>query len=442
VKKKKMKSEKTKAMALAICVVFLVTMSGVISAQPQIWLVDESNPNVIPSEIEQTEFKAVYEGIMDIGISEYGELIDPAGTGLEYPEGVEHLAIGGWWDGYTVVYRTASGDNIKYAVYSERSGIVPVSYNEIENTAEKVIVEVTTKTDDNNVKIVQTFTMFKDKKWVTVDIEIINTGEEALTDVIFKRFAEFDADSDCTDDYVDYDITRNLGFCWDVHYVGLASIEIPVAKHFSLDIVGSAWREFSTRETTDQDPLTLPAGPGEQWVLQAWELGDIAPGESKRLLLAYAAGDSETDLKSQIDEALGVLQPKVTVSTDKFKYCPCDNMTVTIDIFNPTDDPVIFKWYLGVPTFGYWRQIYRGTLPASFNKTFEVPFHIGEWGKTPFSAVWYVDLQDPETGQELDADCACWSYCPKCGNTTAMSTSMPSLEDIATEIGDEIESVA
>ena len=153
--------------------------------------------------------------------------------------------------------------------------------------------------------------------------------------------------------------------------------------------------------------------------------------------------DEEKLLLSNIVEwLLAEEKPSVSISTDKFKYCPCDNMTVTIDISNPTDDPVIFKWYLGIPTFGYWRQIYRVTLPASFNKTFEVPFHIGEWGKTPFSAVWYVDLQDPETGQELDADCACWSYCPKCGNTTAMSTSMPPLEDIATEIGDEIEGVA
>ena len=132
-------------------------------------------------------------------------------------------------------------------------------------------------------------------------------------------------------------------------------------------------------------------------------------------------------------------RPEITVKTDKFKYCYCNTMNITIDISNPTSYPVTFKWYLGIPTFESWTQIYRGTLPAGFEDTFEVSLHIDEWGETPFSAVWYVDLQDPETGQELAADCACWSYCPTCGETTAMSTSMTPLEDIATEIGEEIE---
>ena len=186
--------------------------------------------------------------------------------------------------------------------------------------------------------------------------------------------------------------------------------------------------DFGTASWEDQwpaDPATYPCGlaydpvSGYLWV-SCWDTDNI---------YIFDVGAEE-------------LTPTICIETDKFKYCPCDNMTVTIDISNPTDDPVIFKWYLGVPTFGYWRQIYRVTLPASFNKTFEVPFHIGEWGETPFSVVWYVDLQDPETGQELDADCACWSYCPTCGKTTAMSTSMPPLEDIATEIRDGIEGVA
>ena len=140
-----------------------------------------------------------------------------------------------------------------------------------------------------------------------------------------------------------------------------------------------------------------------------------------------------------------VEEPKVSIETDKFKYCPGDTMLINIDISNPTSNPVTFKWYLGVPTFGYWGQRYTGTLPAGFEDTFEVPFHIDEWGATPFSAVWYVDLQDPETGQELTADCACWSYCPTCGKTAAMSASiptMPPIEDITKELREKIEGIA
>ena len=138
----------------------------------------------------------------------------------------------------------------------------------------------------------------------------------------------------------------------------------------------------------------------------------------------------------------GVAQPTISVETDKFKYCPYNTMNITIDISNPTKSPVTFKWYLGAPTFDLWIPMYIGTLPAGFEDTLEVSLHIDEWGETPFSAVWYVDLQDPETGQELAADCACWSYCPTCGETTAMSTSMPPLEDIAAEIGEEVKGIA
>ena len=54
--------------------------------------------------------------------------------------------------------------------------------------------------------------------------------------------------------------------------------------------------------------------------------------------------DEEKLLLSNIVEWLiAEEKPSVSISTDKFKYCPCDNMTVTMDISNPTDDPVIFK---------------------------------------------------------------------------------------------------
>jgi len=122
--------------------------------------------------------------------------------------------------------------------------------------------------------------------------------------------------------------------------------------------------------------------------------------------------------------------PKIAIKTDKFKYHPGDKMHITIGISNPTKQPVTFKWFLGVPTFGFWMSMYKGEFPPGFEHTFEVPFPIEAWEKEPFSAVWYVDLQDPETGQELVADCACWSYCPL--ETHAMPT-MSSLNDIRIE---------
>ena len=144
--------------------------------------------------------------------------------------------------------------------------------------------------------------------------------------------------------------------------------------------------------------------------------GDYMAASNAILIVEYGAG------------------PTVSISTDKFKYCYCNTMLITIDISNPTKSPVTFKWYLGIPTFGSWTQMYKGTLPAGYEDTHEVELLVGEWGETPFSAVWYVDLQEPETGQELVADCACWSYCPTCGEEAIV---MP--VDIAEEIKKTIE---
>jgi hypothetical protein len=133
--------------------------------------------------------------------------------------------------------------------------------------------------------------------------------------------------------------------------------------------------------------------------------------------------------------------PVVSIGTDKFKYCHGDTMLITVGISNPTSDSVAFKGYLGIPTSDIWLPVTSVPIPAGFEDTIEVTLHVGERSETPFSAVWYVDLQDPETGQELAADCACWSYCPTYGEEAAtIPMSVPTLlEDIANETGEEIE---
>ena len=142
------------------------------------------------------------------------------------------------------------------------------------------------------------------------------------------------------------------------------------------------------------------------------------------------------------------VEPSVSIETDKFKYWPDDTMTITIDISNPTDSPVTFNWYLGVPQFEYWTQYYEGTVPAGYEDTIEVPLPVGNWGSTSFVIVWYVDLQVPETGEILAADetlCLYWPYWAQISETVAMpAVSMPTQlpMDIAAEIGEEIEGIA
>jgi len=124
-------------------------------------------------------------------------------------------------------------------------------------------------------------------------------------------------------------------------------------------------------------------------------------------------------------------KPTISISTDKFKYCPCETMLITVDISNPTDSPVIFKWFVGAPTLKFWKQVDKKELPAGYEGTIEIKLHVGEWSKTPFGIVWYVDLQDPETDQVLAADSTCCAYC-----TCKEAISVPTpFEDITVEIG-------
>jgi len=138
--------------------------------------------------------------------------------------------------------------------------------------------------------------------------------------------------------------------------------------------------------------------------------------------------------------ALDTLIPRITVETDKFKYCPCDTMNITIDISNPMSEAVIFKWFLWIPQLDYSTMIYKKILPAGYEDTIEVPLHVEKWGEKPFSLVWYVDLQDAKTGHVLAADTTVCAYCPTCGRKAiTVPVLMPS--DIATEIREETEGI-
>jgi len=130
-------------------------------------------------------------------------------------------------------------------------------------------------------------------------------------------------------------------------------------------------------------------------------------------------------------------EPEVSISTDKFKYCPCETMLITIDISNPTDSPVIYKLFVGAPTKKVWKPIDKKELPAGYEDTMEIKLHVGEWGATPFGIVWYADLEDSKTGQVLAANSTCCAYC------TCEKAIPPMLEeDIAAEIGEELEGIA
>jgi len=108
--------------------------------------------------------------------------------------------------------------------------------------------------------------------------------------------------------------------------------------------------------------------------------------------------------------------PVVSISTDKKEYSPGDTIITTIGFENPSDSSVdtIFVWYLGFPDYKLWYPVYytNTTLPPNFNKSFDIPIPVDEWGNSSFNATWDVALLDPVTHDVISYDKTEWSYVP------------------------------
>ncbi|MCZ7357701.1 MAG: hypothetical protein O8C66_00965 [Candidatus Methanoperedens sp.] len=109
----------------------------------------------------------------------------------------------------------------------------------------------------------------------------------------------------------------------------------------------------------------------------------------------------------------GQLPPYVvSINTDKSSYSTGDTMMVTLNITNPTTNPVAFEWYIGVPQSNKWVTKAKASLPAGYNKTHTIPIPVGNWGSSPFALVHYVQLLDPATKDILAQDAAVIAYSP------------------------------
>ena len=106
-----------------------------------------------------------------------------------------------------------------------------------------------------------------------------------------------------------------------------------------------------------------------------------------------------------------VQKPTVSITTDKFSYKTGDTMTITIDIYNPTENIVTFEWYWGVPQSDIWLLVTSVPIPAGYNDAINISFSIPNRGSTPSGSVFYVQLLDG-SGEVLEADVAWWAYSP------------------------------
>ena len=242
-----------------------------------------------PSPQAQGEYQGAH---IRFGLTAYGEVLP-----FQSPVGNEHLAVGSYLSGYTVAYMVGGQDRLAYASYDSRVNLVPVSYQELENTPTRVVVLVVARTEDAALRIQRRITFQRNEKFVRVETTLENPGAAPLTNVVLKEYADWDVDADYEDDSWDYDRDRNMVVAWDQQYVAIAAAETPTL----MDLYG--WNDYYTRPTF----VDFPSGPVHTFdglELLHFELGDLAGAQTRTVLTAFGTGSTLAELQSVMDRAV------------------------------------------------------------------------------------------------------------------------------------------
>ncbi|GEM_PF-7022640 len=262
----------------------------------------------------------VYTGTqMQMGISDFGEIMP-----FQSPLGAEHLQVGSYVSGYTMAYFDGGLDHVHYAVFANNSNtLTAVSYQEIENTASRTIVEVVLRTTDNKIELRRKFYFDKSGQAVAVSAKVKNISGATLTNVVLKEDADWDVDGDYLDDNWNYDSTHNMIYADDSNYVSIAG-------EFAPDFATShGWGQYSQRLTTDnRSPATLFDG----FEILHYELGSLGDGEEKELQVVYAAGNSLAALQSSVEIGFRQLANWLAAAPDAGSVPPGGNMHVQVKI--------------------------------------------------------------------------------------------------------------
>ncbi len=398
--KTKSKNLKRKAMALAICTVFLVAMTGAISLGIA---KDVGTTNTNQGGAAEIAELATSTELRGRNVLLYANYIDSPNE----KDNTKNIMTGA---GATVTETTTtSATTLKSQLVGKDVFVVPELYDDSWPTPAQIATLTTTFSGFSPV-----LDDFLDAGGIVIVCEgdmSCAAGETVVNALGFTT------------------ITRQDELI-SVVPLNIVDPTDPLMQGITTLSTGNGWMSFTTRDTG----LKIVADYNKKAVIARTKTRHF-----KIIGFDYFAynNDMAQVLINAVNQEV-VEAPSITIETDKFEYCPCNTMVITININNPTKNPVTFKWYLGAPTLGYWAKMYSMSIPAGYKKTFTVEMHVEKWSETPFSAVWYVDLQDPETGKELAADCACWSYaypyCPKCESETTPT----SLQEIAIGIEEQI----
>jgi len=191
---------------------------------------------------------------------------------------------------------------------------------------------------------------------------------------------------------------------------------------FNIKNIGSGTLEWSVKK--DQEWIGVSPNEGEtktetDHVAVKVDTYKMTPSETYigNITVISTIGGTET---GTIHLRTCGTEPEVSISTDKFKYCPDDTMRISVNITNPRVSDLLFEWYgvkvereEGAPQFSLWMPIDNRTI--SGDKTIEEDVPIVDEGSEPFDIILYARLVDPGTGQVLAADSTCCVYSPTCG---------------------------
>jgi len=291
---------------------------------------------------DQFQPPAIFTGDhLKIGVTEFGELGEE-GVGFQYPIGdsYESLAVGWWGDGYLIAY-----DGEIYTHYPSGPNVgtlTLVSETTITNTPDIAEHEVVVMTGDGKLKLTFLFHFQKHTKFIIVKATITNISDEILNDVYYKRVTDWDVWSPLgwwdAMNWWGWDGNYDLGVAFitpaetgaEYAYMGTAGYPSPTGYDLyawdDLDIRGFGW----WRDTT---PITSPAWEDGCLALH-WSLGSLSPGGSKDVYSIYATGDTLSELRGNVDDALVKITPDIWVEPTSLDVTlppdTSENYTLTI----------------------------------------------------------------------------------------------------------------
>lgn len=241
------------------------------------------------------------------GVSDCGQLMgqpNEAGIANKEPEGIyEHLAIGVLEEGYTIAYKVGGADNVKYDVYQSSSGIICDGSHICRDDNAEFVKETESHTDDDLIKIRQTFIIPKNATRVIIRMEFTNCSRKSidLEDVLIKRYADIDVDTGGTAGWAAFqahwDKTRYAVFTYNTdgeapegkrgHVVNMVAMpsDLPLDGTF-VGRLGQQQYAFRNNPAL-LSPLPTPRTDGDG-ILQ-WRSPWFRAGETIRLNMYYDA---------------------------------------------------------------------------------------------------------------------------------------------------------